>query len=975
MKKLKKDVFAIIHLARRFMLLGVFISLHTGTRAQQETPSYFKEGISPQVALMNQYGDYPVDLMNGLVDITIPLYSIQTTSLSMPLALKFHASGLKANEREGLLGIRWALSGLGHVTRNIKGYPDDYQYPFNGSVKDPNHVPTFNDLYGTTSTLYKSGGSYNGHFVGSHGGAYKDTEHDIYSYCLPSGKAGKFIIEDGKGYSMPYEPMKFFPQRIVDENGIEYSFGGEGYQETNQDGYITTWYLNSIVSANKKDTILIDYDRPNFNTTMYTSSLVISHDLHDYTDYLENSPLHYLWGENLTDPQLVCNQKPLNPTYQESSMLTVKSIIFRSGGKPIGKVSFNYRSDEKHLDNILVQNALGDYVKEISFYQNKNKSAKFMKLDSLAINGNEKYKFEYYDNSYVSACGEMDKNSDWYGYYSLGGGWFQNKSFSLGVLNIGGGGTHTVPFTITGGTKSPDKESMEIGMIKSIQYPTGGKSAFIYEANQISGTNCGGLRINTITNESELGAIETKTFTYAGETTPIYLQPPSNTFGNYYEEHEIQGLSTLDYPSSGEVGHGTYLQKIFLNTFPSRYTEFHSNTIRYGIVTELLEDSKGNQLKTVYKYNSWFPSLNYFQSLLSGDFKGYTGYYHGCVSPTDFWKWNKLIEKTIYKGNTTNKVKEYKYNYNYYNVKDIYDLPVFRYRKHEYSLNSIFSAYGTSWEIQEVEDVEPTISAVFAFVHQKYTIGTELLSKVIEKTYANGDSIVVTKDILYDAPYFLPEHEIETNSNGLARSTNYQYPFNFIGDDVYEGMIDDNILTPVIEKSIVSDTKSWTEENQYSLMEGYYYPSAKLKQGKEILVNNKYSSQGRPLHVTVNNVKDIVYLWGYNQQYPVAVIVNATYQQVCEALGGESYLNSIANANVLSSSDLEALDNLRAALPNATVTTSTYAPLIGKLSETAPNGTIVYYGYYSDGRLKEIYRMKNGVKEIIESYDYNYVNN
>ena len=47
-----------------------------------EIPSYKKELALPQTWLMNMYGDYPVDLSSGLVDISIPIYEIKTPNLT-----------------------------------------------------------------------------------------------------------------------------------------------------------------------------------------------------------------------------------------------------------------------------------------------------------------------------------------------------------------------------------------------------------------------------------------------------------------------------------------------------------------------------------------------------------------------------------------------------------------------------------------------------------------------------------------------------------------------------------------------------------------------------------------------------------------------------------------------------------------------------------------------------------------------------
>ena len=64
-----------------------------------------------------------------------------------------------------------------------------------------------------------------------------------------------------------------------------------------------------------------------------------------------------------------------------------------------------------------------------------------------------------------------------------------------------------------------------------------------------------------------------------------------------------------------------------------------------------------------------------------------------------------------------------------------------------------------------------------------------------------------------------------------------------------------------------------------------------------------------------------------------------------------------------------ALDVLRAALPNAQVTTYTYDPLIGVTSITDPSGYTVYYVYDDFNRLQYI---KNKDGEVIEQYRYNY---
>ena len=1013
MKRTKKRIFAVTGSVKSAIMLGLSFFFPAEVQAQQETESYFKEGISPQVALMNQYGDYPVDLMNGLVDITIPLYNIQTTSLSMPLALKFHASGLRADEREGPLGIRWVLSGLGHVSRSIKGYPDnDGTHPFNDAIQDPSHKPTFYDLYGTTDhnnvTYFNDFQTDWGTPVSIAGGTYQDTEHDIYSYSLPNGKAGKFISDNGTGYSMPYEPLKIYNDNmhyitIIDENGTTYYFGdkfmqgGLKYSDTNNDNKITTWYLSLMISANKQDTILIDYKRSNVTgLTQRENSLVISNELHDndaflnYPDDCYDSPLYALWGELLESEYFLYKDQRL--TSQRDDRLTASSIRFRSSGRLIGSIDFVYDAKNKYLEYMIVRNASNVTAKTIHFEIGNNLSGKLKFLNKVNISGQGQYDFGYYDSGSVPACGELATNSDWFGYYSSGGGWFYGQTVSFLASQAGYSTDHTVTRTIQGGQKASDSGSMKIGMIQSVKYPTGGKTTFEYEANRDYNGATGGLRIAKIINTPESGKTETKSFKYGrsdngiGITPEYFLRPPANRWKNHYVEHEIEGLFTTDElcpgggtPYYGDYGGGRYIQRIFLNSIPDQYTELHSNTTTYNTVTEYYENTTGEKLKTVYEYDVWCPPLSFYKNDQGNDFTGYggaSGYMHGYVSPTDFWAGNKLIGKTIYKNNGAAKVKAYKYEYRSFQKTVLYDLPVFRYRYYDLVLTSDYSITKNK-AVREKQLIYNSPYQAFAFVHQKYTIGAERLSRETEYTYHDDGSITTaSRDMIYEGPYFFLKSETVTNSDSTVHATRYYYPFDYPADEDYEEMVDKNILNPVIEKSINTNGKSRRDKTLYKKWARYsFYPYSKIKNRTEVLSCHNYSSQGRPLYITVNNVKNIVYLWGYSQQYPVATIVNATYQQVCNALGGEDYVASLSDAIVLSSSDLAALDNLRAALPYAQVTTCTYKPLVGKLTETAPNGLTTYYEYDSSGRLKEVYRKKNNVKEVLESYEYNLINN
>ena len=56
-------------------------------------------------------------------------------------------------------------------------------------------------------------------------------------------------------------------------------------------------------------------------------------------------------------------------------------------------------------------------------------------------------------------------------------------------------------------------------------------------------------------------------------------------------------------------------------------------------------------------------------------------------------------------------------------------------------------------------------------------------------------------------------------------------------------------------------------------------------------------------------------------------------------------------------------------LPKALVTTYTYDPLVGMISQTDPNGQTVYYEYDDFNRLKLV---KDQAGNIMQQYTYNY---
>lgn len=1013
-------------------LLSVSMS-YPYQKASGQTLDFFKEGISPQTALINRFGTYPVDLSTGLVDVSIPLHSIETTNgLNFPIQLKFHASGLRASEQEGLLGIRWALYAGAHVNRIIKGYPDEY-YPFNTEVANERLIPDFNTLFGTTSVIpYGKAGtntSFTSRVLLDNGqywenGAFRDTEYDIFSYSLPSGRSGQFILQDLGGtkqaFTMPYEPLNIYVMHdgtsgkaynqvtIVDEDGVMYLFGEERelanhtsvrYVDVNDDDYVTTWHLSSVISPNKKDTIELNYKHPNRITNLWNESLTVSDQLHDNTPFgvfrecpdngcsLVPSPIYEMIGNTLMEDYFKCEYRADG---SGKASYEISSIQYKSDGKVNQKIDFSYELKDGvpiYLKEITVRNNVNDLVKRICFSLKANLSGKLKLLDKVEFTDIDSsknkmnYQFDYYDSSFVPACGELAKRSDWWGYYSLYGGWFLSENIAIKHPNS----TNYITRNIDGGGKKSDLNSMEIGMIKSIRYPTGGRTNFEYEGNVVSGQMYGGLRIKRVENIPVDGKVESKYYEYEGQV-PDYLLPPKK---NMYIEKEVESFNYSDY--SGADSYGKYLQRTFLNGFPSNFFDLHSNIVYYTKVTEYLENkTTGKNQKTVFEYDIKKLDFSYFQNALGEDFEGYESnghrYKHAYVSPEDFWRKEQLKSKQIFKG--SQKLKEIRYEYHTFMKGVAYDLPIYRYRLHQVTNRH---SYGTPLEIanneKEINLIYPNqVYQTFAFKHQKYTRGADKLVKETEYTYYPNDTVVVVKEHTYDSQYLLPLSEKITGSKGETVTTKYTYPFNSSMSPSlpYAEMVRKHILSPILAKeedfgggNVKKETTSYRKWGTNA-----FYPSVVVREDmqtaqKDTLFDyTNYSSLGRPTSLLKNNgAERITCLWSYNHQYPIAYIQNATFEEVVAAIsGGESYVDNLASRPGPSNEDFKLIDNLRTALPQALITVASYKPLVGKVSETNASGIVTSYVYDSLGRLIEVAFLENGVKKILKYYDYHYVN-
>jgi len=145
---------------------------------------------------------------------------------------------------------------------------------------------------------------------------------------------------------------------------------------------------------------------------------------------------------------------------------------------------------------------------------------------------------------------------------------------------------------------------------------------------------------------------------------------------------------------------------------------------------------------------------------------------------------------------------------------------------------------------------------------------------------------------------------------------------------------------------------------------------------QERIEYHDYYSSGNVKEVSKTNGTHVVYIWGYNKQYPIAKIENASYSQLSSQVANLQSKSDADNDRTIGSSGNEgllrtSLENLRNSLVNAMVTTYTYDPLIGVTSITDPKGQTIYYQYDDFGRLEFV---KDQDGNILSKNQYHYKN-
>lgn len=914
---------------------------------------------SPTSAVFRQFTGYTPSLATGSVNIPIDLYNINVGDFNLPISLQYYTSGIKFTDDPYPSGYGWILSPGLRITRTIMGRPDMY-YPMDIRANST-------DFEYLKRAIYDSQRS---HHAGWGYDRLLDTQHDIYTIHLPHSnhlflieKVGNTYVAVTESNQLKITPNGLLGFEVVDDKGIIYHFGTTTGASPNNacieyiNNYQTAWMLRKIEFPGSSREINLTWEE------MQHSKLTFG---------------PYFSGDVLIDSKEVGTNIDSNPTYtsaEHEGLLVyeptynkfshLKQISF-----PGGTVDFSYRATNNPLiTDIKVKNTSTVTVKTIDFEYGTGQNERL--LMSITKSDEGKYAFNYHSKRFNDG---NKYSQDYWGYFNEKNNTSLVPRMEIKTYN----NIHsTGQYQYYGSAdRSVNPEAMKAYMLNKVTYPTGGYTSFEYEPHRFNGsipqtaglggsskqrlTQGGGLRVTRMTTSAgESAPVIVKTYVYGNNENGlanVLYEPTLDTFideSNAYMGDRVQGSSI--YP---------YTARILNLNSQSNYMRYVINTpaIWYNTVTEYVN----NESKTVYTYQRHVPE-NTFSSNTIKDFPNRTIvkysnlFSKGCL-PTGETQFLKT-------GSIYTPLRETVYTYSLKNNGPL-------------NMNNLFinrtwiskMANGPDFEVRDGSLTDGTLH-VYGSLPQAYTKNSYSIESIYEEltrrqtTHYNPNGNIVESASYTYADRHLVRTKTSTQSNGNSHVEQYLYPVDYAQANTTEQR---TLLSTMLSKNInsipfkVTSTVNGNAEqirtefknfgyNLYLPYKEYY----KKGNSPEVCRNEyDYDIKGNLASHTQNSTLKRTYLWGYNYNYPVAVIEGMDYAQVL-GLISQYTLNDLNNTNNTWMVE-SAINTIRRQINGRGLITSyKYQPLVGIISVTDPADKTTYYTYDNRGRLITIKNLNN----------------
>jgi len=480
---------------------------------------------SPTAAGLGAYGDVPVSYYSGTPNISVPLYEIKTNNHRLPITLSYNPTGVRVSQDASWVGLGWSLQAGGLITRSIRGI-DDF-HPSKGYYYSP-ELPENdgnNDPYITNENIIASGNYYRDVSSG-----VIDGDPDIFYYNFGE-YSGRFVlgkkndgspifISDRNNLKVTFSETGDGSWAILDPNGYKYQFGtvekvesyyvnydmpesnisGLTYFSRGYDEAVSAWYLDYIEAPNGEKIEFI-YDDTSVQSLSVANKYQNRYDwlftLYDqHYDEQEEVSLSNFYTYNSTSRQVI------QDVYLQEILFKDGKIIFNTEDREdVEKAPVS--SKPQRLSSVEIIDKGGTIMREFllnhSYFNKHSVSNQYkythtrLKLDSITEygvhgqlgQGKNPYIFTYFEPDNLPS--KYTKKIDNWGFY--------NPSITNPVLFSENQPTLLPSVTtnsdsgmktFAGADRKPDESGRyaKIGVLRSITYPTEGRTEFFYEPNE-----------------------------------------------------------------------------------------------------------------------------------------------------------------------------------------------------------------------------------------------------------------------------------------------------------------------------------------------------------------------------------------------------------------------------------------------------------------------------------------------------------
>lgn len=508
-----------------FILIGLFsITAFTQTpEIKTELPTILPP--SPTVAALMKFEQVPVSNYTGIPDISIPLFSSQTRSkdISLDISLKYHPSGIAADERAGDVGLGWSLFAGGTISRTVRGFPDEELTApggSNGNGRIGMHQTNFNDYnefidlteIDTFSLTPQQKYDMNEYLWNVQVRGNLDTEHDLWQFNF-MGFTGRFYIKRNVSTGLlEVTPLDDYRLKIIynyttalvpvgftvyDDKGYRYVFDeietthtttatqndyfGVGLEETITAGkyYNSAFHLSKVYDNNDKLLIqfLFNPDKSIFESVTDMTHIINTYSGRCQTGYpictfQGNNYLQCFEGEAALDRKIGAKETVTN-TLRITKVKKIQEIqipgiakvdlVFEKGRED---TNINVNDSACVFKELIIRDWHSTVIKKFKLqYGYSEIRDKRLMLTGLIEMDSAETKSQAYDFVYESNdSSNYFIAKDYWGYFNL--------VSDCGISHDN--------------DREPSPDFSTTDILQKIKYPTGGCAIFDFESNQYS---------------------------------------------------------------------------------------------------------------------------------------------------------------------------------------------------------------------------------------------------------------------------------------------------------------------------------------------------------------------------------------------------------------------------------------------------------------------------------------------------------